>query len=320
MIKIIAITLNLIVATVVQSNSISAEPQNINNLQVLNNNNNSTEVENRFGFWDNDFPSPLLARRGSVNMALSLLPYAGAAYCSADSLKYWTCKNCIGYSSGTSNVVNLSSTLTDSSGYLAVNSYNRQIIISFKGTSSIFNWLYNAVIITNNAGVGGPYSSAAIHGGFNTIANYLYQQTEIALVNSMRQFPNYQVVFTGHSLGGAIAELMAFKLAKAGVIRYENINVYTYAQPKVGNSAFASYVNSQPWTYMRITSFGDPVPTLPPSILGFEHNEYNTFINSNGQTIMCTSAESDPNCITPPIYTNANAHGYFWGIKINPGC
>ncbi|KXN68903.1 alpha/beta-hydrolase, partial [Conidiobolus coronatus NRRL 28638] len=217
------------------------------------------------------------------------LSYAGAAYCSANSLYYWTCNNCQGYSRGTSNVVYLSSTLTDSSGYLAVNNYNRQIIIAFKGTSSIFNWLYNAVIITNNAGVGDPYSSAAVHGGFNTMANYLYQQTQIALINAMRQFPNYQVVFTGHSLGGAIAEILAFKLAQNGVIRYENINIYTYGQPKAGNSAFASYVNSQPWTYMRVTSFGDPVPTLPPSILGFAQNEYNTFINPNGQTIPCTS-------------------------------
>src|SRR5258708_4320788 len=75
--------------------------------------------------------------------------------------------------------------------------------------------------------------------------------------------PDGQLIFTGHSLGGALAVLAA---ARAAAARRAISAVYTFGMPRTGNAAFADDYNRRlgDRTY-RLVYGSDIVPTVPPS-------------------------------------------------------
>jgi hypothetical protein len=56
---------------------------------------------------------------------------------------------------------------------------------------------------------------------------------------------NYKTVFTGHSLGGAMAVHAATDIVYSGLRSTNGIKVYTFGQPRVGNKDFDSYLTSK---------------------------------------------------------------------------
>ncbi|KAL3089817.1 hypothetical protein niasHT_028290 [Heterodera trifolii] len=52
-------------------------------------------------------------------------------------------------------------------------------------------------------------------------------------------YGDFQVTFTGHSLGGALASLAAMRTVLEGMRRSDQIKLYTFGQPRVGNVEFA---------------------------------------------------------------------------------
>jgi len=79
-----------------------------------------------------------------------------------------------------------------------------------------------------------------------------------------------KVIFTGHSLGGAIAVVCA---ARSKYVA----EVYTFGQPRVGNRSFTKNVQSRLY---RIVNENDIVPRVPPGPL-YRHQgqEYHLFGN-----------------------------------------
>lgn len=79
--------------------------------------------------------------------------------------------------------------------------------------------------------------------------------------------PDYRIIATGHSLGGAVATIAAANLRKAGFA----VDIYTFGAPRAGNAAFANFVTQQAGAEFRVTHDNDPVPRLPPIIFGYRH-------------------------------------------------
>ena len=65
----------------------------------------------------------------------------------------------------------------------------------------------------------------------------------------------HTVHVTGHSLGGAVAQIIGMWLHKRG----KNVQVYSYGSPKVSNEV----LDSQP-THWRVVRTSDPIPFTPP--------------------------------------------------------
>jgi len=61
---------------------------------------------------------------------------------------------------------------------------------------------------------------------------------------------------TGHSLGGAIAQIIGMWLHRKG----HNVQVFSYGSPKVSNEVLSS---GQP-THWRVVRLSDPIPFTPP--------------------------------------------------------
>ncbi|KAK5965998.1 hypothetical protein GCK32_020300 [Trichostrongylus colubriformis] len=54
-----------------------------------------------------------------------------------------------------------------------------------------------------------------------------------------KTYPDYRVLFTGHSLGGALASLASTMFAHHNPSIGDRIHLITYGQPRVGNYEYA---------------------------------------------------------------------------------
>ncbi|CAK9166987.1 unnamed protein product [Ilex paraguariensis] len=82
----------------------------------------------------------------------------------------------------------------------------------------------------------------------------------------------WHVYVTGHSLGGALATLLALELsssqlAKCGAI---NVTMYNFGSPRVGNRRFADVYNEKVKDSWRVVNHRDIIPTVP-RLMGYCH-------------------------------------------------
>ncbi len=115
------------------------------------------------------------------------------------------------------------------------------------------DWLDDA----NIALVQGQNLPGRVHRGFLNALDDLWSHIESFTAGGGK--PLY---VTGHSKGGGLAFLAAYRLAKTG---RKPAAVHTFAAPRVGDSAFATAYDAElPETY-RVEYRDDLVPHLPPS-------------------------------------------------------
>ncbi|TKY53651.1 feruloyl esterase A [Spatholobus suberectus] len=89
----------------------------------------------------------------------------------------------------------------------------------------------------------------------------------------------WHVYVTGHSLGGALATLLALELssnqlAKRGAI---SITMYNFGSPRVGNKRFAEVYNERVKDSWRVVNHRDIIPTVP-RLMGYCHVERPVFL------------------------------------------
>lgn len=82
-----------------------------------------------------------------------------------------------------------------------------------------------------------------------------------------------RVLYTGHSLGGALAQLGAVHASRCSTARRPlRPTLVTFAAPAIGNRQFVSELNAavEPHGGLRVHNQGDPVPSLSRA-LGYRH-------------------------------------------------
>ena len=149
---------------------------------------------------------------------------------------------------------------TDTQAFITGN--DDYLIVSFRGTSSGADALVDAKFLKTDA-YGGR---GRVHRGFQGALDSVWNQLQAA-VNSLG--PDKKMFICGHSLGAALAELAAHRLALAG---FPVAGVYVYGSPRVGNRDFMDAYNEllEEKTFLHINN-KDIVATIPPRILGFNH-------------------------------------------------
>ena len=95
------------------------------------------------------------------------------------------------------------------------------------------------------------------------------------------------LVFTGHSLGGALATLAALDFATDKKVNVErNIIVYNFGCPRVGNSAFVKLCEKYVPESYRIVNKGDMISILPPNLANYKHAGHPVTLNSTGEFLV----------------------------------
>jgi len=91
-----------------------------------------------------------------------------------------------------------------------------------------------------------------LHKGFRDVAVTIMQ-----IIDTSTQYPlEHTVHVTGHSLGGAVAQIIGMWLHKRG----KNVQIYSYGSPKVSDQVLSG---GQP-THWRVVRRSDPIPFTPP--------------------------------------------------------
>jgi hypothetical protein len=166
-------------------------------------------------------------------------------------------------------------------------------IVAFAGTDPIdlANWITNF-----NARLGAAGSAE----GYETAAAVAWPELKARLT---RLPAGTRVFVTGHSLGGALAVLIARNIVNDQLA--EVAAVYTFGMPRAGNEDFANKYNAAlgPRTF-RLVHGDDLVPTVAPSFLHFRH--VGRFLHCDRAARFAASALEDaPGSDLPPFVETA---------------
>jgi hypothetical protein len=140
------------------------------------------------------------------------------------------------------------------------------VVIAIRGTEGIAEWINDAEFLL----VKFPYLAGAGHteDGFTAMYNSLRTgdapdspRVATALATLPFNRPVSSVTICGHSLGGALATLLALDVAANTT--FTKPTVYTYASPRTGDPLFASTYNQVVKNTFRIANRIDLVPKLP---------------------------------------------------------
>lgn len=147
-------------------------------------------------------------------------------------------------------------------------------MLSFRGSRSVRNWLTNL-----NFPVAPTTICDTCGSSIGFWQSWLEAQTNVltSIKTLQAQNPGYKIVATGHSLGGALASLAAAVLRSQGT----TVDLYTYGAPKIGLQGLSDFISkTDKGQNYRVTHKNDPVPKLPPALLGYRHTSPEYYITS----------------------------------------
>ena len=133
--------------------------------------------------------------------------------------------------------------------FLATNDTAKTQIIAVRGTSNIENAIVDIALKLTPDKLAG----VRIHNGFSQAAQAIYKEIKPQLKT------DYVISTTGHSLGGAVALILAMYL---DIDKFNIGQVITFGQPKVTNIGGAN--KFQGLNIIRVVTPKDLVPLVPP--------------------------------------------------------
>lgn len=105
-----------------------------------------------------------------------------------------------------------------------------------------------------------------VHLGFQLALNEVWREVHECVTSYRALHPGVEICFTGHSLGGALA-VLAFSR-----FRDQDISLYTFGCPRVGNQAFRDRVLSNYGRgIFRFVNYNDAVAHVPLESLLYTH-------------------------------------------------
>lgn len=254
---------------------------------------------------------------------------AAAAQCDSKAIENWTCEF---YCTGPKvNTKVFKDEYNGAQMYIKVDDTNQSIILSFRATVNLKNRFLNgetyqstSTWLEQDCGI---FSSAVncikFHFGFLKTFDSLASQYEPELTELLVGKETYKLICIGHSLGGAMASIATLRLHHQLEIDFSRIELYTYGQPRTGNTNFAKYINENIAIKVRYVNENDYVPKIVSDNAGYQHHQVELWKKSDGSVYLAdTSFEEDPNgsISISPLNTTSTVHKYAWGIYMGNEC
>ncbi|KAG2493000.1 hypothetical protein HYH03_008664 [Edaphochlamys debaryana] len=258
---------------------------------------------------------------------------ASIAYCAhPETLQSWNCTRCAEVPGFVPHTVAFDS-VWDLSAFAGYHKPSDTVWLSFRGTDSS-NWSQWAENMrawrTDHMYPVPNFPHALIHAGFYTLwtGSSLQKTFTDAVVELMAAHPRSRMVVTGHSMGGALAQLagLEFKLSYNRTLT----TVYTWGSPRVGNLAYAQLFSTFVDVSWRFTHNRDIVPSVPLQLMGFQHVarevwEVDVDDPAGGpprdrKLLLCDGTGEDPSCHNSACYlglcTSVADHLLYLGIPM----
>eukprot|EP00008_Paramoeba_atlantica_P008627 CAMPEP_0201491408 /NCGR_PEP_ID=MMETSP0151_2-20130828/29730_1 /ASSEMBLY_ACC=CAM_ASM_000257 /TAXON_ID=200890 /ORGANISM="Paramoeba atlantica, Strain 621/1 / CCAP 1560/9" /LENGTH=288 /DNA_ID=CAMNT_0047877755 /DNA_START=30 /DNA_END=896 /DNA_ORIENTATION=- len=260
---------------------------------------------------------PVDPSQWSYDTGYTYCMYAYAAYCPESSIGNWTCHWCQ-QNSTVSGFVTTKIVLNDGElVYLGYNSDYQQIVVSFRGSTDLVNWINNLDAVYTKY----PYcSDCKVHKGFYDTWLSVKDDVLAEVWRLHNQFSTYSIVTTGHSLGGALSTL-----ASSEVYTNTSSRVYswTLGSPRVGNKDFSSWYHDESGVIhaQRITNWHDVVPHLPNEEQDpfdpFHHVPQECWEQKSGPEFILCDADNgeDPHCSDSVLIPDSvDDHLHYFGV------
>ncbi|KAF8320775.1 alpha/beta-hydrolase [Clavulina sp. PMI_390] len=221
--------------------------------------------------------SPMTATEESAYTPYAL--FARAAYCPAAETGTWSC------GASCSAIPNFNT--YGSGGYVGYDpTFFNAVVVAHQGISAtnILSDITDADFFLtplDSRLFPGLAPGIEVHNGFQNVHANTATTLLAAVQNAMAATGSTHIVLTGHSIGAAVALLDAVYLP-LHLPSATTFSTAVFGLPRVGNTAFASYVDGHTTNFAHITNKHDPVPTLPGRFLGFTHPSNEKHIVTTG--------------------------------------
>lgn len=175
---------------------------------------------------------------------------------------------------------------------------NKRIILAFRGTQqdSLRDFMTDTTIVKTSwesraDGSDAEKGEALVHAGFREALNSVAQRLKGLISAACGDPSDWEVLLTGHSLGGALATLMAADLAdgldtsralpiapdrswlsfftggdkppQSNAGNFSRISLYTFGTPRVGDEVFSAMMNRKVPIHFRVVNNQDVVARYP---------------------------------------------------------
>ncbi|KAG0167120.1 hypothetical protein DFQ28_002808 [Apophysomyces sp. BC1034] len=243
---------------------------------------------------------------------------AATAYCrSVVPQGKWDCAHCKTTVPDAKIITTFTVKGSDTNGFIIRSDDKKTIYLVFRGTNSLRNFIVDMKFISMDYP---PVKGAKVHNGFYQS----YQGAAPLLIPEMQkqltQYPDYQIVAAGHSLGAAQALLAALDLYQRDTrFTSSNMRVMTAGCPRVGNPDFAYYVESTGIQFTRIVHKRDIVPHLPPENMGFLHPGVENWIYKDPADVRICEADIETNMCSNSVAPDTSIIDHLTYFGINEG-
>ncbi|HKE86456.1 MAG TPA: lipase family protein [Vicinamibacterales bacterium] len=168
----------------------------------------------------------------------------------------------------------------DTQGFVVEN--DEAIVVAFRGTQPRHpvDWLSDGRVVQATW----AHTVGKVHKGFYEALRAVWGDGQV-LPRRLVGRGNRTVWITGHSLGGALAELCAARACFDPAITSVPIQgIYTFGQPRVGDEAFAALLHQKLGARtFRFVNDRDIVPRVPFFSMGYRHYGNQTFFDKVGK-------------------------------------
>ncbi|CAE6474880.1 hypothetical protein ACGC1H_006228 [Rhizoctonia solani] len=230
-------------------------------------------------------------------------PYAllaRAAFCPPAQLKTWSCGTACSALPGMDVEATSEEDVLDGAWFVGYNPSLKTIVVSNQGTdlselpASLVDPDFHQVPLDSKLFPGVP-SSVKVHNGFQMAQATSALEKLEAVKALIAKYGSPSITFTGLGRGGCISLLDALYFSQN--MPKAKIKVVTHGMPRVGNRAFANYIDKRHLDVSRITNQQDPLPILPGKYLDYRHSSGEKHLLSDTLWVACSGQDNtDEQC------------------------
>jgi hypothetical protein len=203
----------------------------------------------------------------STELAKYFLKLASFGYCPVEYILNNKCCSDLLSQDGWTVLEKSKLTFDEFTYVILENTKSKKIVITFSGTKNLLQLFKEYILQTGEAYIDKSYMKIMKY--FNEI--YTDLKVEILKIFNEKfsfesHYKEYQFIFVGHSLGGAMANIMALDLVLSNSLKVVNNYspvLITYGQPRTGNDIFANMSMKNIPIVFRIVRQGDFIANYP---------------------------------------------------------